>query len=100
MPCWYTLGTARSRSRKAGNVGLAPGVLGVQGTASERHDRVALGLIWLRGWVGLQSGGGGKLVGEVGRPGVLPTPLASSSALRQAMATRGMEEEVGFRGHC
>jgi hypothetical protein len=54
----------------------------VQGTASERRDRAALGSVWSRARVGLQSGGGGKLVGEVGWPGVLPTPLASSGARR------------------
>jgi hypothetical protein len=74
VPCSYTLGTARSRSRSAGNAGLAPGTLGVQGTASEQHDGAVLGSAWSRGWVGLQRGGGGELVGEVGRPGVLPTP--------------------------
>jgi hypothetical protein len=71
-----------SRSHTARNVRPAPGALGVQGTRSERRDRAALWSVWSQGRVGLQRGGGGELVGEVGRPGVLSMPLANLGAHR------------------
>jgi hypothetical protein len=76
------------------------GALGVQGTRSKRRDRAVLGSAWSWGRVRSLSGGSGELVGEVGRPGVLSTPRASSGARRPTLATRGMEGEVGFEGHC
>jgi hypothetical protein len=78
VPCRYTLGTARSRSCSARNARLAPGALGMQETGPEQRDRAALGSAWSWGRVGSQSGGSGELIGEAGRPGVLPTPLAKS----------------------
>jgi hypothetical protein len=76
VPCRNMRGTARSCSPSAGNTGLALGTLGVQETGPERGDRVMLASAGSWGYVGSWSGGGGELIGEAGRPGVLPTPLA------------------------
>jgi hypothetical protein len=100
MPCRNGRGTARSRSPSAGNTGLALGALGVQETMPERGDRAASASARSWGGVGSWSGGSGTSIGEAGRPGMLPTPLAQPGARRQALVTARMEGEVGHRGLC
>jgi hypothetical protein len=95
MPCKNGRGMARSRSPSARNAGLA---LGVQATVPERGDRATSASARSWGGVGSWSGGCGASIGEAGRPGVLPTPLARPGARRPALATARMEGEVGLRG--
>jgi hypothetical protein len=73
MPCRNGRGMARSHSPSAGNAGLT---LGVQETVLERGDRVTFASARSWGGVGSWSGGSGASIGEAGRPGMLPTPLA------------------------
>jgi hypothetical protein len=100
MPCRNGRGTARSRSPSAGNTGLALGALGVQETVPEQGDRAAFASARSWGGVGSWSGGSGTSIGEAGRPGVLPTPLARPGARQPALVTARMEGKVGYRGLC
>jgi hypothetical protein len=100
VPCKNVCGMARSRSPLAGNVGLALGALGVQETRPERGDRAVLTSSGSWGSVGSWSGGSGALIGEAGRSGVLPTPLARPGARRPTLVTRGREGEVGLGCLC
>jgi hypothetical protein len=90
MPCRNGCGTARSRSPSARNAGLALGALGVQETVPERGDRATFASARSWGGVGSWSGGSGTSIGEAGRLGVLPTPLAQLGARRPALATACM----------
>jgi hypothetical protein len=100
MPCRNGCGTARPCSPSAGNTGLALGALGVQVTVPERGDRAAFASSRSWGGVGSWSGGSGTSIGEAGRSGVLPMPLARPGARRPALVTARMEGEVGHRGLC
>jgi hypothetical protein len=72
----------------------------VQESGPERGDRAVLASARSWGSVRSWSGGGGALIGEAGRPGMLPTPLARPGARRPALATAGMEGEVGLGCLC
>jgi hypothetical protein len=75
-----------------------PVIYSASETRPERGDRATLASARPWGSVGLWSGWGGALIGEAGRPGMLPTPLARPGARRLALAIAGMEGEVGLRG--
>jgi hypothetical protein len=76
VSCWNGRGTARFHSPSAGNVGFAPGALGLQATGPEQGDRAVPVAVWSGKATGSWSGGVGELIGEAGRPGVLHKLLA------------------------
>jgi hypothetical protein len=64
----------------------------------ERGDRATFALARSWGGVGSGSGGSGASIGEAGRLGMLPTPLAQPGACRPALVIARMKGEVGHRG--
>jgi hypothetical protein len=100
VPCRNVCGTAQLRSSSARNAGLALGALSVQETRPERGDRAVLASAGSWGSIGSWSGGSGELIGEAGRPGMLPMPLARPGARRPTLVTRGREGEVGLGCLC